>query len=103
VANTKTAVEGPIEPDAPVRIGERGPEMFIPTEPPYARFVGGEGTFYGGIPARNLTRAEWDELPLFLQQAAIATQLYEVPPAAKAAVTKALAAAETPAAPDNDA
>lgn len=93
MASKKTA-DGPIEPGGAVLVGDDGPELFIPTEPPYVRFVGGEGTFFGGIPARDLTRAEWDELPLALQHAAIATQLYEVPPAAKAAVTKALPGAE---------
>jgi hypothetical protein len=89
VANKKAPAGGPFEAGEHI-VGDDGPEVFTPVEPSYARFVGGEGTFYGGIPARDLTRAEWDELPLQLQHAAIITQLYAVPPAAKAAVTKAL-------------
>lgn len=48
-------------------------------EPIYAHFSGAGDVFIGGIPARDLTKSEWDALHPILQTAALATQLYTIP------------------------
>jgi len=47
-------------------------------EPPYARFAGDGSMFFGGIPARDLSRAEWDAIPGAVREAALATGLYTI-------------------------
>lgn len=47
-------------------------------EPPYARFAGDGSMFFGGVPARNLSRAEWDAIPDRVREAALATGLYTI-------------------------
>lgn len=60
------------------------------------RYIG-EGTYVPGIPARNLSGAEWDELPAATRQALLAQNLYVLPngvesPAVEDAIAPASAA-----------
>lgn len=48
------------------------------SEPTYARFAAPEGYFISGIPARDLTRAEWDELSEELRTLALGSGLYTI-------------------------
>lgn len=62
-------------------VAEVGESAGVPTpapEPPYAHWVGTADSFIGGIPARDLSRAEWDALPDVLREAALHTQLYVI-------------------------
>lgn len=54
------------------------PPPYAPPEPPYARFAGDGSVFFGGIPARDLSRAEWDAIPGAVREAALATGLYTI-------------------------
>lgn len=42
------------------------------------RYIGG-GTFYYGVPARDMTLAEWNGLPPDVRAAVVAAGLYEPP------------------------
>lgn len=44
------------------------------------RYTGDGAAYVEGIPARDLTRAEWDRIRPDLQALALATGLYVVPP-----------------------
>lgn len=43
----------------------------------YLKYVGGGEEYIGGVPARDLTRAEYDALPTHLQGAVEGSALYE--------------------------
>lgn len=64
-----------------------------------ARYTGKhDGQYHHGVPLRDLTAAEFDALPLDRQEVVVASPIYEVTPATKAAVTRA-EKAEAAAAP----
>ena len=43
----------------------------------YATYIG-DGAFVNGVPARDLTKAEWDELTAEQRKAAVDLKLYRV-------------------------
>jgi hypothetical protein len=49
-------------------------------EPEMIRYLGDGSAYVEGIPARDLTRDEWDRLRADLRERALATGLYAVPP-----------------------
>lgn len=47
----------------------------------FAKYLGDGSAYVEGIPARDLTRDEWERIRPDLRELAVATGLYAVPPA----------------------
>jgi hypothetical protein len=43
----------------------------------FARYTG-DGAFFDGVPARDLTREEWDAVPRVIRDAIVSSKLYEL-------------------------